>query len=72
MEPIKYMPNIDVPLFFITSPIDGCIRSEDVVKLYSLSASKNKRLEYIDKAHNSARDGATINLAISFLQKSLL
>jgi hypothetical protein len=66
------MPNIDVPLFFITSPIDGCIRSEDVVKLYSLSASKTKRLEYIDKAHNSARDGATISLAISFLQKSLL
>jgi len=56
LEPVKCVGQLDMPLLFITSPIDECVRSEDVVKLYQSAASKNKQLEYIDKAHNSSRD----------------
>lgn len=36
--------------------MDEFVKSEDVVQLYKHCASRNKHLEYIDKAHNSSRD----------------
>jgi hypothetical protein len=47
------------------------VKSEDVVQLYKQSSSRNKQLEYIDKAHNSSRDRETILLGVNFLQKTI-
>jgi ribosomal protein S24E len=58
-------------MLFITSLMDECVKSEDVVQLYKHCSSKVKQLEYIDKPHNSARDRTTVDLAISFLHKNL-
>ena len=71
LEPVKYIAHIDQPILFITSLMDECVKSEDVVQLYKNSTSKIKQLEYIDKPHNSARDKETIDLAINFLYKNL-
>lgn len=68
---MKFIGKIDTPLLFITSVMDEFVSSENVVELYKNSSSRNKRLEYIDKAHNSNRDREIIQLASIFLEKNL-
>jgi hypothetical protein len=43
-----------------------------VVQLYRTANSRNKQIEYIDKAHNSSRDSSTIDMAIVFLHRCLI
>lgn len=68
---MRHIGGIDQPILFVTSLMDECVKSEDVVQLYKASSSRVKQLEYIDKPHNSARDKQTIDLAISFLYRNL-
>ena len=60
-----------MPVMFITSLMDEFVGSEEVVQMYKRAASRTKHLEYIDKAHHSAREQTTVTTAMNFMQKTL-